>query len=114
MHPAEGILGTGQGDRLLRLASQVVRLDREAEARVGLAPDFRVGPVVVLIGRRDEGEPAVVGKDAFQQLDRVVVVLEADGVAVVTSGGDFEQDWLAPGAGGGLQHVDHVARLMGV
>ena len=40
VHAPEGVLGAGQGDRLLGLARQVVLLDREAEARVGLAPDF--------------------------------------------------------------------------
>ena len=78
VHAPEGVLGAGQGDRLLGLARQIVLLDREAEARVGLAPDLRIGPVVVLVGGGDEGEPAVVLQDAFQQLDRVVVVLEAD------------------------------------
>ena len=52
--------------------------------------------------------------DAFQHLDRIVVVLEADAVAVVAGGGDLEQQRLAAGAGRGLQHVDHVARAVGV
>ena len=78
VHAPEGVLGTGQGDRLLGLAGEIVLLDREAEARVGLAPDLRIGPVVVLVGGGDEGEPAVVLQGAFQQLDRIVVVLEAD------------------------------------
>ena len=114
VHAPEGVLGAGQGDRLLGLARQVVRLDREAEARVGLAPDLRIGPVVTLVGGGDEGEPAVVLQGAFQQLDRIVVVLEADAVAVVAGGGDLEQQRLAPGAGGGVQHIDHVAGLVGM
>ena len=114
VHAPEGVLGAGQGDRLLGLAREIVLLDREAEARVGLAPDLRVGPVVALVGGGDEREPAVVLQGAFQQLDRIVVVLEADAVAVVAGGGDLEQQRLAPGAGGGLQHVDHVAGLVGV
>ena len=73
-----------------------------------------IGPVVVLVGRGDEGEPAVVLQDAFQHLDRVVVVLEADRVAVVAGGGDLEQERLAAGAGRGLEHVDHVAGPVGV
>ena len=73
-----------------------------------------IGPVVVLVGRGDEREPAVVLKDAFEHLDRVVLVLEADRVAVVAGGGDLEQERLAAGAGRGLQHIDHVAGLMGV
>ena len=70
VHAPEGVLGAGQRDRLLGLARQVVLLDREAEARVGLAPDLGIGPVVALVGGGDEGEPAVVLQDAFQQLDR--------------------------------------------
>jgi hypothetical protein len=114
MHAPEGVLGARQGDRLLGLARQVVRLDREAEARVGLAPDLRVGPVITFVSGGDERKPAVILQGAFQQLDRVVVVLEADAVAVVAGSGDLEQQRLPPGAGGGLQHIDHVARLMGM
>ena len=114
VHAPEGVLGAGQGDRLLGLAREIVLLDREAEARVGLAPDLRVGPVVALVGGGDEREPAVVLQGAFQQLDRIVVVLEADAVAVVAGGGDLEQQRLAPGAGGGLQHIDHAAGLVGM
>ena len=73
-----------------------------------------IGPVVVLVGGGDEGEPAVVLQDAFQHLDRVVVVLEADRVAVVAGGGDLEQQRLAAGAGRGLEHIDHVAGLVRV
>jgi hypothetical protein len=50
VHAPEGILRSGQSDRFLRLARQIVLLHRETEARVGLAPDLRVGPVVTLIG----------------------------------------------------------------
>jgi hypothetical protein len=109
VHAPEGILGARERDRLLGLAREVVCLDREPEARVGLAPCLWIGPVVALIRRGDEGEPAVVLQDPFQHLDRIVVVLEADRVAVVAGGGDLEQQRLAPGAGRGLQHVDHVA-----
>ena len=42
------------------------------------------------------------------------MVLEADAVAVIAGGGDLEQQRLAAGAGRGLQHVDHVARAVGV
>jgi hypothetical protein len=73
-----------------------------------------IGPVVVLVGRGDKGEPAVVLKDALQQLDRVVVMLVADAVAVVAGGGDLEQERLPAGAGRGLQYIDHVAGLMGM
>jgi hypothetical protein len=38
VHAPERVLRAGQGDRLLGLARQVVRLDREAEVRIGLAP----------------------------------------------------------------------------
>jgi type I restriction enzyme, R subunit len=114
VHAPEGILGAGQRDRFLGLAREIVLLDREAEVRVGLAPHLWIGPVVVLVGGRDEGEPAVVRDRAFQDLDRVVLVLEADRVAVVAGGGDLEQQRLAAGAGRGLQHIDHVAGLMGV
>ena len=114
VHAAEGVLRAGQSDRLLGLAREVVLLDREPEVRVGLAPDLGVGPVVALVGGGDEGEPAVVLQHALQHLDRVVVVLEADAVAVVAGGGDLEQQRLAPGAGRGLQHVDHVAGPVGV
>ena len=114
VHAPEGVLSTRQGDRLLSLARQIVGLDREAEARVGLTPDFWIGPVVVLIGRGDVSEPAVILQNAFQLLDGIVVVLEADGVAVVAGGGDLEQQRLAPGARGSLQHVDDVAGLVGM
>jgi hypothetical protein len=60
-----------------------------------LAPDLGVGPVVV-VGGGGEGEPAVVGKNALEDLDGIVVVLEADAVAVVAGGGDLEQERLAP------------------
>jgi hypothetical protein len=112
VHAPEGILGSRQGDRLLGLARQVVRLDREAEARVGLAPDFGIGPVVVLVGGGDVREPAVVLEGAFQQLDRIVVVLEADRVTVVAGGSDLEQEGLASGTGGGLEYIDDVAGLV--
>ena len=84
--------------------------------KLGLAlrQTLRIGPVITLVGRGDEGEPAVVLQRAFQQLDRIVVVLEADGVAVVAGGGDLEQQRLAAGAGGGLQHIDDVAGLVGM
>ena len=114
VHAPERVLGAGQRDRLLGLARQVVLLDREAEVRIGLAPDRGIGPVVALIGCGDEGEPAVVVHGALQHLDRVVVVLEADAVAVVAGGGDLEQQRLAPGAGRGLEHIDHVAGPVGV
>ena len=35
-------------------------------------------------------------------------------VAVVAGGGDLEQQRLPPGAGRGLEHVDHVAGPVGV
>jgi hypothetical protein len=37
MHAPEGVLRAGQGDHLLRLASEIVPLDRDAEAGIGLA-----------------------------------------------------------------------------
>ena len=114
VHAPEGVLGARQGDCFLGLAREVVLFHRKTEARVGLAPDLRVGPVVALVGGGDEGEPAVILQGAFQQLDRIVVVLEADRVAVVAGGGDLEQQRLAAGAGGGLQHIDHVTGLVGV
>ena len=114
MHAPERVLGAGQRDRLLGLARQVVLLDREPEVRIRLAPDRRISPVVALLGGSDEREPAVVGQRAVEHLDRIVVVLEADAVAVVAGGGDLEQQRLAAGAGRGLQHIDHVARAVGV
>ena len=60
VHAPEGVLGAGQSYGLLGLARQIVLLDRETEARVGLAPDLRVGPVITFVGGGDEGEPAVV------------------------------------------------------
>ena len=42
------------------------------------------------------------------------MVLEADAVAVVAGGGDLEQQRLAPGAGRGLEHIDHMAGPVGV
>jgi hypothetical protein len=114
VHAPERVLGPGQGDRLLRLARQVVLLDREPEVRVGLAPDLGIGPVVVVVGRGDEGEPAVVRHGAFQHLDRVILMLIADAVAVVAGGCDLEQQRLAAGAGRGLEHVDHIARPVGM
>jgi hypothetical protein len=78
MHAPERVLGAGQGLGLLGLAKKIVLLDRDAEAGVGLAPDDWIGPVVALVGRCDEREPAVVRQGALEQLDRIVVVLEAD------------------------------------
>ena len=46
-------------------------------------------------GASDEGEPAVVRHRAFQHLDRVVLMLVADAVAVIAGGGDLEQQRLA-------------------
>ena len=114
VHASEGILGAGQGDRFLGLAREVVLFHRKTEARVRLAPDFWIGPVVVFVGGSDEGEPAIVLQGALQQLDGVIMMLVADAMAVVAGGGDLEQERLPSGAGGGLQHVDHVAGLMGV
>ena len=42
------------------------------------------------------------------------MLLEADAVAVIAGSGDLEQQRLAASAGRGLQHVDHVARAVGV
>ena len=109
VHAPERVLRAGQRDRLLGLARQVILLDREAEVRIGLAPHRWIGPVVALVGGGDEGKPAVVLKDVLQHFDAVVVVLEADAVPVIAGSGDLEQQRLAPGAGRGLEHVDHVA-----
>jgi hypothetical protein len=114
VHAPEGVLGAGERDCFFGLARQVILLDREAEVWVGLAPDLPVGPVVVLVGASDEGEPAVIGHRAFEHLDRVVLVLVADAMAVIAGGGDLEQQRLAAGAGRSLEHVDHVAGLVGV
>jgi hypothetical protein len=68
VHAPERVLGARQCDCVLGLALQVVRLDREPEVGVGLAPDRGISPVVALVGSGDEAKPAVVLKDAFSTL----------------------------------------------
>ena len=64
----------GLTSRPSRLAFQVVELDRDAEIGVGLRPGHRIVPAVVLVDGGDEREHAVVLEDAFEHLDRVVVL----------------------------------------
>jgi hypothetical protein len=63
VHAPEGVLGARQGDRLLGFAREVVRLDREPEARVGIAPDLGIGPAqsIRLFASRREAQPLVGG-----------------------------------------------------
>src|SRR5690606_35013248 len=105
----DGVLLRRHFPSLVDLALQILDLDGDAEARIGLDPNFRIRPVVALVDRRDVGKPAVGRlrwQCAFERLDRELMMLAADGMAIIAGGGDLEDQWLAPRTGRGVEFLD--------
>ena len=111
----DGVLLRRHLARLVDLALQIVDLHRHPEARVGLPPDSRVGPVITRVDGGDEGKPRIrrlVGQRPLQRLHRELVMLAAHRVAVMPGGGDLEDQRLASRARRRVELLDDLGSGM--
>ena len=58
--PPDGILLRRHFFRLVDLALEIVNVDGNAKARIGLHPDFWIGPVVALVDGGDIAKPVLL------------------------------------------------------
>ena len=116
-HPADGLLdplvqaqlaeGILLGRVLLRAFAGVpdgLFPDCDAQGRIRLIPDLRIGPVIIPVSSIDDRVECRVMFTAFQDVDRFLVLFPADALLVISCCRDQEEQRLCPGVAGALGH----------
>ena len=102
----------GKSETAAGIALYLLFADHEEGAQVyGAAGDRDQASIVYRVAAEMVRRSPVLAKRAkvLDSVKRVVVQLVANRVAVVAGRRDVERQRLAPGAGGGVEHVDQVA-----
>src|SRR3990167_5612324 len=87
------------------LLFEILRLDADSVAGVGFFPYLRISPVIIRIGRVDDGEESRIINDPVADLEGVVMDFATDRIFIETRRGDRHHQWLPPRSSARCQSI---------